>query len=115
MNPIIKQQLSKISAIDIEDVPEDVKVIEIPKRTNLADTIQIGDCFYVELEDYLLQNSDTYTLHANWNGGKIPKSKQYFCEIKKIMGKMIYISGTFDSDSWEGWLPKKSVKFIRRI
>ena len=58
-----------------------------------------------------------FTLHDNWNNGIVPTDVQMNAEILKIMGKMIQVHciGKNDGNSWDGWLPIKSVKILKEI
>lgn len=124
MNKYIKQQLNKVSAVDIPVFDDNTTHLIIPRLEKKVELFFQEDHFYViKLEDYLLNPPPGFNLHTNWNHNIIPKQKYYKCQCIKVMGKMIQILGVgFDyenridlEETWDGWLPIKSVKIIKEI
>lgn len=124
IDPIIQEKLRLCKVADIPYFDDNTTTLIIDKKELInEDNIAEGDYYLIELEDYLLKPSDNFTFHVNWNRNIIPSDKFMKCEITHIMGKMIKIVGVgYDSKtctdlltSWEGWLPKKSVKFLKRL
>ena len=124
MNPIIKKQLENCKVANIPEFTEETTQICIPKGSVLNVThYQVGQCYLVELSDYLLTPSDGNTLASNWNKGTVPKYKYYKCEIVKIVGKMICIlgygvnpvTGRDTSDLWEGWVPQSGIRLVQKL
>ena len=124
IDPIIKSRLNrcKVAVIPYFDDNTDELIIEKGDQIT-EDSVKQGDYFLIELEDYLIKPSDNFNFHVNWNKNIIPKDKFMKCEVTHLMGKMIRIVGvgynpntkTDLMTSWEGWLPKKSVKFLTRL
>ena len=85
--------------------------------------VKLDHYYLIELEDYVINPPDGFSLHINWNGGIIPRHKYYKCQCVKVMGKMIKILGVaFDYENkldleeyWDGWLPLKSIRILREI
>ena len=123
MNKIIKEQLNKCAVAKIPDFTEDDLTITIPKYTETSRLdFQENGTYLIELEDYLLHPSDTFTLHKEWNNGVIPKSKFLKAKVIRMHGRMIQFDAV--DTNYEGdavgdhypslWLPFKSIK-LRRI
>lgn len=124
MNPVIEKQLRKVKIAELPDYDENTTTLLIKKRGSPTNTPFIANHYYlIELEDYIIHPSPTFTLHTNWNKGLVPTEKCYKCLCTKVMGKMVQIQGVgFDYDNrqdldaeWDGWLPIKSVKILREI
>lgn len=124
MNPLIKTQLDKIRTVKVPPYEDNTTHITIPMRTpNDPIILEEDKCYIVQVEDYILNPPDGFTLHTNWNQNKIPKCKYMKIDVSKIMGKMIkvnsigYDMGTKSSinEVWEGWLPEKSIIVLERL
>ena len=124
MNPLIKTQLNKIRTVRLPEFDDNTTHLNIPMRTNSDPIVVEQDkCYIIQVEDYILNPPDGFTLHTNWNGNKIPKHKFMKVDVTKIMGKMIKVNsigydmfnGTNINDMWEGWLPEKSNTVIERL
>lgn len=124
MNPLIKTQLNKIRTVRLPEFDDNTTHLDIPMRTNSDPIVVEQDkCYIIQVEDYILNPPDGFTLHTNWNGNKIPKHKFMKVDVTKIMGKMIKVNsigydmfnGTNINDMWEGWLPEKSITVIERL
>ena len=85
--------------------------------------INVGKCYLIELENYIINPPETFTLHINWNNNIIPKDKYMKVEIVGIMGKMVKVNGVgYDfvnkldlNTMWEGWLPRKAITIIKEL
>ena len=79
--------------------------------------MSVGNCYLIELEDYIIHPSVNFTLASNWNRGVIPASKTLKCMVTQILGRMVKVDGLGDhSDSYTGlWLPMGGVKIIEKI
>jgi hypothetical protein len=124
MNPLIKTQLNKIRTVKIPPYEDNTTSITIPMRTpNDPIILEEDKCYLIQVEDYILNPPDGFTLHTNWNHNKIPKCKYMKIDVNKIMGKMIKVNSIgYDMDSkvninemWEGWLPEKSIIVLERL
>lgn len=124
MNPIIEKQLRRVKIADLPEYDENTTHLLIKKKgTPVGMSFQEGHYYLIELEDYIIHPSPTFTLHTNWNKGVIPTEKCYKCFCIKVIGKMVQIQGVgFDYENredlnveWDGWLPVKSVKILREI
>lgn len=124
MNEYIKAQLKLCSVAQIPEFDDSTTVINIPKgkRLSISD-VAVGDYYLIELEDYIINPPPNFDLHINWNNNIKPVDKYLNCEIIQVMGKMIKVSGVgfnylyneTTDHIWEGWLPRKSFKIIRRL
>lgn len=123
MNQYIKQQLNLVKIADLPSWNDNTTELIIPKKSPTEIVAQEGHYYLIEVEDYILNPPEGFTLHINWNNGEIPKHKFMKCMCVKVMGKMIKILGVgFDYESktdldenWDGWLPLKSIKILREI
>ena len=123
MNKYIKEQLSKVTKVQLPTYDDNTVEIIIPKIEKVKQEFEVDKFYLIKLENYLLHPSDNFTLHVNWNHNVIPKHAYYKCKCVKVMGNMIFILGVaFDIDNktdleeyWDGWLPKKSVTILREI
>lgn len=121
MNRIIKQQLEKVRA-QISDYTDDTTIIYISKQFNPEEAeIVIGKTYQIELADYILNESDNFTLSVNWNKGIIPKDKYLIALVTNIIGNMIQANCVgFNKDlnmvtnnNYVGlWLPKKFITIL---
>ena len=121
MDNIIKQQLQKTKHCNFPEYDDTTTHMIIPRNTELYFTE--GKCYVIELQDYLINPSNTFTYHINWNQNRIPTCKWYKCECIRIMGNNIQIDGVgYDNISntdtdiiWSGWLPIQSIKIVRSL
>jgi hypothetical protein len=122
MNPLIKDQLSKVRRVKLPPFDDTTQVITVQRgdvRT-ISDTLQEDCCYLISVEDYILNPPDGFTLHTNWNNNTVPKHKVMKVDITKIMGKMVKVNSVgYDMknhldlpDMWSGWLPRKSITII---
>ena len=116
----ITQQQSKNIKTDYQYIDDYHIVIE--KYKEIIPVIQ--KTYILELEDYIINPSDTFTLADNWNGGIIPKNKYLCATIINIIGKMIKVdacgydlaSKQSTSDTYEGlWLPLGGIHLIQEL
>lgn len=125
MNPIIKKQLDSVQSIDLPEYNESTTHLVIQKVNKISnDDINVGDCYMIEVANYIINPPENFDLHTNWNGGIKPVYKHMKCAVTRIMGKMIKVDATYfdlntgldiGKEMWSGWLPLKSIKIIRRI
>ena len=124
MNPIISQQLKAVKFAHVPPYDDNTTKILISKQSNISDTVcQIGHYYEIEVENYIINPPENFDLHKNWNRNIIPKDHCMRCEVIQLMGKMVKINGIgFNpktgedtNNSWEGWLPRKSIKYFKEI
>lgn len=124
LNPILKEQLSKVKVAHIPDYDDNTLELHIPCGSDVKVTsYQLNRYYIVELSDYILNPPPDFSLASNWNHGSIPTSKYYFAEITQIVGRMIKITGcgydiktrTRTNDVWEGWVPQRGLKLIQEV
>lgn len=121
MNKIVEDQLAKVQVAELPYYDETTLHMIIPKKSHV-DFIT-GNCYLIQLEDYLIHPFEGFTLHDNWNKGIPPKHSFLKAEVIQIMGKMIkvnsigfnYETQQDTDDLWEGWLPKKGLKIIQTL
>ena len=122
MNKFIKEQLKKcrVAIIPYFDDSTTVLHIGLSDGAVVKDTgeLQLYHNYSIKVEDYIIHPYQGFTLHDNWNSGRIPTDYYMNCQIIKVMGdKMVKISavGVNDRKPWEGWLPRKSIKILEEI
>ena len=125
MNPLIKKELKQCKKAQIPALSGENNVILIPKGERAVEQIvSVGSYYIIELENYIINPPNGFTLHDNWNKGVQPKEKVMQCVVEKSMGKMVYINGIgfdrvndsyIDGTEWSGWLPTKSITVIKKL
>ena len=124
MNNLIKKQLSNCRVANVPPFTDADTQLFIPKGSTVnISSYQLHKCFIAELEDYIINPPQNFTLSDNWNHGSVPKHKYYQCEILQLMGGMVKIIGCgYDmqtetplSDIWEGWVPQSGIKLIKEL
>lgn len=121
MNKIVEDQLAKVRVAELPYYDETTLHMIIPKKSRLE--LEQGKCYLIQLEDYLVNPFEGFTLHDNWNKGIPPKHHFLKAEISQIMGKMIKVNSVgYDPvnkidtiDLWEGWLPRKGLKILQSL
>lgn len=112
MYKLIKEQLSKVKYAKLPFYNDDTKHLIIMRQAVPTRTVskepQLNCYGTIEVEDYILHPYDGFTLHANWNKGIVPTEKIMKVKFIETIGKMYHVV----SDTWEGWLPRKSFKVI---
>ena len=125
MNQVIIDQLKKVKIADLPVWDEDDLHMIIPRKQGLLKNNNFAEgCEYIiQLEKYLVEPFEGFTLHDNWNKGISPKHVCLKVKVIKVMGKMINFetvgydlkSKTVLNDIWNGWLPQKGVKIIESL
>lgn len=124
MNPLIKDQLSKVQRAVLSEYDDDSTHITVERGVVRATScLQVDHCYLISVEDYILNPPEGFTLHTNWNNNVAPKHKFMKVDVTKIMGKMVCVNSvgvdmkthTDTRDMWTGWLPQKSIKIIERL
>ena len=126
MNKYIKEQLLKCKIAQIPDFNDNTTELII----NCVDSVvhnnidlEYDHNYIIELERYITNPPDTFTLADNWNKGVIPTSKYLYCSPKQINGKMIQFDAVgYDIDNKiylsdryiDLWLPRKGFKIISK-
>ena len=127
MNPVIKRELEKVR-IPLPDYDYNTTVITILRKSAEPEVkmypIVVGNCYIIQLADYVLHEPQNFTLSTNWNKGVVPKSMYLKVQIVNIMGKMIQVDGAgYDvlnqtdlSDAYIGlWLPLASIGVVAQL
>lgn len=124
MNKLTWEQIQKIRVAQLGDRSRDKTSYLIPKLNKESiENLVVGECYLIKLAKYIINPPDGFNLHDNWNDGKIPNCLYYNCQIVKMTGKMIFITGAgydYENDSdlcdfWSGWLPRSSIEVIKKI
>lgn len=117
MNKFIKKQLDKCR-IPLPYYDENTTHLIISKNENLKklEELEIGHFYQIELADYVVNEPPTFTLSSNWNNGTKPPEHSMTIEIVQMIGKMIKINGVGNKTNiaWEGFVPKKSIKVVKK-
>lgn len=124
MNPLIKDQLSKIQRVNVPSYDDSTTRITLTKENiKVVESLQEDHCYLISVDDYILNPPDGFTLHTNWNNNIIPKHKVMKIDVTKVIGKMVKVNSMgYDMknhndlpDMWSGWLPQKSITIIERL
>lgn len=115
IHELIKRELEKVKSAQLPHYNDDVTEIIIPFGETKQDAIDeefiVGNHYQIKVEDYILHPYEGFTLHTNWNGGTIPTEEIMDVVVTQLMGKMVKVA----SNTWEGWLPRKSFVVLSRI
>lgn len=117
MNKYIKKQLNKCR-IPIPDFDDNTTHLVIHRNEELKrlEELQIGSYYEIEIADYIVNEPPTFTLSANWNAGTKPPEHSMNVQVIQMLGKMIKVrgAGINTNINWEGFLPKKSIRVVRK-
>ena len=122
MNKFIEEELNKCKTAKVEQISDTEFLIS--QKTVEEIGFQLNNYYIIELENYIINPPDTYTLSSNWNNGVIPKSKHIKAMVTQILGKMIKIDGCgFDVDANSDlndvylglWLPQGGIKILKKL
>lgn len=124
MNKFIQEQLNKCEHASIPVFDNDTTVLYIPKYVPKKELkLEEGKYYQIEIADYIVHPTDSFTLSVNWNGGTNPPSHVMNVLVVKAMGKMFKVEGVSFDDStqsvlnctWTGWLPLTGIKIRSEI
>ena len=124
MNKYVKAELQKVKVANLPPYDDSTVTMTIPKHAGVdGDDLKRDKCYLLQVEEYVINPPDGYTLHDNWNGGVKPKSQYMKAEVCQLMGKMVKVNSVgYDyhnrkdtNDIWEGWLPRSAIKIIGEL
>ena len=125
MNQVIIDQLRKVKVVNLPEWDENDLSLFIPKKEGIINNTNFieNQEYIIQLEKYLIQPFEGFTLHDNWNKGTHPNHIFLKVKVLKIMGKMInfstigydFKSKQLINDTWDGWLPRKGIKIIESL
>ena len=115
MNKELIDELNKCKLANIPDFDsEDLELI-IPKYNNID---LLPNLYYnIKVEDYIINEPETFTLSSNWNRGTRPPEELLSIKVEEIQGKMIKVDaiGKSTNKVWNGWLPRKAITVLEKI
>jgi len=118
MNKFILEQLQKTKIVlpNYNDKTTQLLIRKSNGNTNSND-LEIGHCYSLYLEDYIIHEPDNFTLSTNWNNGTKPVENKVNAQVRQTMGKMvkIYTQGIESKSIWEGWVPRKAITIIGEL
>lgn len=122
MNSFIKEQLKKCKVAELPNLEQAKEVLFIPKKEPEKEP-ELNHYYIIELEDYVINEPEGFTLSANWNKGTKPTCSYYKVQVVQLLGKMVKVSGiSYDvinstdlSDVWTGWLPRASFHIKKEL
>ena len=118
MKKILFNELNKVTSTKLE-FNKDSTEIFIPKTIKILNSaLKKGSVYTIELADFIVMPGVNSTLASNWNGGVVPKHKQYIVEIVDNMSKMIKVNGVAvedNTDQFYGWLPSEGFEVINKL
>ena len=122
MNSFIKEQLKKCKVAEVPNLEQAKEVLFIPKKEPEKEP-ELNHYYIIELEDYVINEPEGFTLSANWNKGTKPTCSYYKVQVVQLLGKMVKVSGiSYDvinstdlSDVWTGWLPRASFHIKKEL
>lgn len=123
MNKFVQEELKKCRVAQLPPYDEFTRQLHIPKANSSEQFLQVNKCFLIQLEPYILNPPEGFTLHDNWNQGRKPPREFLKVEVAQVMGKMVrvnalgfdYSTQTDTDEIWEGWLPKKSIRILHEL
>ena len=124
MNKYVKEQLSKVKVAELPPYDDTTVSMFIPKIACGGGSGVLRDhCYLIQVEPYIINPPEGFTLHDNWNSGIVPKHQFMKAVVCQVMGKMIKVDALgFDYENnrdidymWTGWLPTKSIKIIKEL
>lgn len=125
MNQVVIDQLNKVKVANLPDWNEDDLHMVIPRKQGIIrnNAFVENNEYIIQLEKYLVEPFEGFTLHDNWNKGIPPKHLFLKVKVIKIMGKMInfeslgydFKSKSIINEVWNGWLPQKGIKIIESL
>lgn len=120
MNNLIFEQLKKCKTCVLPSYTIEDEKLFIHKQDSVVHQsfpFQIGHYYQIKLADYIINEPQSFTLSSNWNKGSKPINPNMIVCIDQILGKMIYIKGTYVDlpNIWEGWVPSKSIQLIKEV
>ena len=111
MNSIIKSQLAKVTATELE-YDDNTTHIFIPKSLKILNGALKKDQIYrIKLYESVTNPSSDSSLAANWNNNRVPKHSEYYIEVIDKLGNMLKINGVAvedQTDNFFGWIPVDS-------
>lgn len=121
MNKIIEDQLKSCKTASIPEFNDKTLKLVIKKYEEVS--IKEGKYYIISLHSTLLNPNANSMLSSNWNGGSVPNHTHYKCEVTKVLGKMIKITGLaydftnkVDLDMmWTGWLPVEQLEILQQL
>lgn len=117
MNDCLREQLDKLKTLDFQvdgmsmkEIPESFS--EIVFKSKNGNDANIEKTYTFTFERYIVFPFKGFDFHDKFNKGIAPPDLVMNGTIVKQTEKMYYINAyTFDkSKTWNGWVPKKSVK-----
>ena len=130
MNKIIKEQLDKCK-IKLPEYNDSTTHLIIEKQLSNKEIIQESvkeaerDHYYIiQLQYYIINPPDNFTLSSNWNNGINPTSEYLLGTPIKFVGKMIqwdccgydYKNKNPLDDVYNGlWLPSKGFTIVEEV
>lgn len=121
MNKIVKEQLKKCETARLPNFDDNTTHLLIKKYEPIS---VVANCYYlIEISAGVLNPTANSLLASNWNNGSIPKYNHYKCEINRVVGTMIKVTGlAFDintnsdiNEMWSGWLPLDGINIIKKL
>ena len=117
MNNIIRDELKKVTATEINFSDNDTKIF-IPRSIKILNSSLKKNLIYrIKLNPSIIDSFSGSTLASNWNKGVIPKYDEYLVEIQDVMANMIKVNGVAvkdNSSQFVGWLPIDGFETLSR-
>jgi hypothetical protein len=94
----------------------------IPKQDPMIP--QVNHYYIIKLSDYLVHPYEGFDFHDRYNHGVVPNHVYMEVELVSVSGKLFQVRGVgydldnsleYRNDYWEGFLPGKSIEFIREV
>jgi hypothetical protein len=121
MNKIVKEQLKKVSTAKLPAFDDSTTSMLINKHQEIK--IVENSYYLIEIKAGVLNPTANSILSSNWNEGSIPKHHHYKCEVIRVLGQMIKITGlAYDintntdlNEMWSGWIPLDGIDIIKKL
>lgn len=120
MNNTLAKEITKIQQkYTLTEIDKNTFRIERINKIKLKES-----CYYIiKITNSSVINDTNSVLATNWNNNTCPKYSMFKCEVTKILGSMIKITGvavdeTTNNDinyMWSGWIPQDSIEIIQQL
>lgn len=124
MNELIYKQLKKCRVARLPPFDMQTTTLRIPKSVAANSLSILPEHYYIiKLKEQILHSPSYQVINQNWNGGSVPQSSYYKCEVLTLMGNMLRFEGIgYDwdtqqdlNDSWGGWVPFDAVEVMKEL
>ena len=109
MNKFTQMELEKVKHLLPEGWTPQITHIVVG---DVAHPIRVGNRFVIQIEDYVIDQPDSFSLSQNWNANTVPPETQLYITLLEIKPGMIRVDavGRTNEQKWQGWIPTNAIK-----